>query len=184
MDSNNKYLRRCLTQKSSILFESFEFYIAGKFTMTGNEQYPVTCEVRVANRCAINLYDVFVIVYGPQAQESELQMRPAKIMYDEFKYNTSFLFEVDLSKICIESGSFNIQISYKSDSVNKKKVNFKAILPFVQLIKPEFIYEEQFMNAWNHMEEEYYVKPKPLDFKNIRSHEDLKLILPFIEVPL
>jgi hypothetical protein len=136
----------------------------------------------VANKCAISLYDVFVIAYGPQAQESELEMRPAKIFHDEFKYSTSFLLEVDLSKSCIESGNFNIQLSYKTDSANKKKVNFKATLPFAQLIKPEFIYEEQFVNAWNHMENESFVRPKLLDFKNIRSHEDLKLILPFMEV--
>lgn len=140
LDSNNKLLRRCLTQKSSILFESFEFYVTGKYTITGNDRFPVTCEVRVANKCAINLYDIFVIVYGPQAQSAELEMRPSKIMYDEFKYNTSFLFEVDLSKSCIEVGNFSIQLSYKTDSVNKKKVNFKAVLPFAQLIKPEFIY--------------------------------------------
>ena len=70
LDTNNKLLRRCLTQKSSILFESFEFYVTGKYTITGNDRYPVTCEVRVANKCAINLYDIFVIVYGPQAQSS------------------------------------------------------------------------------------------------------------------
>lgn len=94
------------------------------------------CEIRVANKCAISLYDIFVIVYGPQAQENELQMRPSKVMYDEFKYNTSFLLEVDLSKSCLDNGSFNVQISYKTDAVNKKKVNFKAVLPFIQLIKP------------------------------------------------
>lgn len=32
------------------------------------------------------------------------------------------------------------------------------------------------------MGHEFYIKPKMLDFKNIRRHEDLKLILPFIEV--
>lgn len=109
-------------------------------------------------------------------------MRPQKIMHDLFKYNTSFLFEVDLTKTCLEAGNFNIQLSYKTDSINKKKVNFKAVFPFAQLIKPQFIYEEQFINAWSHMENEYYIKPKLLDFKNIRSHEDLKLILPFMEV--
>ena len=109
-------------------------------------------------------------------------MRPPRIIYDVFKYNTSFLFEVDLSKSCLDKGNFNIQVSYKVDSVNKKKVNFRAVIPFIHLIKPEFIYEEQFMNAWNHMGNEYYIAPKLLDFKNIRSHEDLKLILPFIEV--
>ncbi len=43
LDSNNKYLRRSLTQKSSVLLESFEFYVTGKFTVTGNERFPVTC---------------------------------------------------------------------------------------------------------------------------------------------
>lgn len=32
------------------------------------------------------------------------------------------------------------------------------------------------------MGHEFYIKPKMLDFKNIRRHEDLKLILPFIEI--
>ena len=44
---------------------------------------------------------MFVVVYGPQAQEGELQVRPPKLMYDELKQGTSFLFEVDLSKVCI-----------------------------------------------------------------------------------
>ena len=36
--------------------------------MGGNERNTVVCEVRVANKCAVSLYDVFVVVYGPQAQ--------------------------------------------------------------------------------------------------------------------
>jgi len=60
--------------------------------MTGAERTPVVCQVRIANKCAVSLYDVLVIVFGPQAQESELQMRPAKVMYDEFRQNTIFLF--------------------------------------------------------------------------------------------
>ena len=36
--------------------------------MTGAERSPVLCEVRVANKCAVSLYDVFVVVFGPQAQ--------------------------------------------------------------------------------------------------------------------
>ena len=107
--------------------------------------------MRVANKCSVNLADVFLVVYGPQAQESELQIRPARLVFNEFKSNASIFFEVDLSKTCLESGFFNIQISYNSDGFRSKKVNFKAVLPFIQLIKPEFIYEEQFSNAWNHM---------------------------------
>jgi len=41
----------------------------------------------------------------------------------------------------LDDGAFSVQICYKTDPINKKKVNFKAILPFIQLIKPEFIYE-------------------------------------------
>jgi hypothetical protein len=114
--------------------------VTGKFTVTGNERFPMTCEVRVANKCAICLYDVFVIVYGPQAQENELEMRPGRMMHDKVEHSTSFLFEVDLAKTCLENGHFSIQISYKSDPLAKKKVNFRAVLPFTQLIKPEFIY--------------------------------------------
>lgn len=32
------------------------------------------------------------------------------------------------------------------------------------------------------MGNEWYIAPKALDFKTIRSHEDLKLILPLTEV--
>ena len=38
--------------------------------------------------------------------------------------------------MCIENGGFSVMISYKTDMVNKKKVVFKVVLPFVQLIKP------------------------------------------------
>jgi hypothetical protein len=34
------------------------------------------------------------------------------------------------------------------------------------------------------MGNEWYIAPKALDFKTIRSHEDLKLILPLTEVLL
>jgi len=33
LDYSNKHLRKALTQKNSVLFESFEFYITGKYTM-------------------------------------------------------------------------------------------------------------------------------------------------------
>ena len=90
--------------------------MTGRFTISGEAggSYPVVCEVRVANKCAVALGDVFVVVYGPQAQESELQVRPNRLVYDEFKSNSSQFFEVDLSKSCLDSGYFNIQISYKS----------------------------------------------------------------------
>lgn len=38
--------------------------------MTGNEQYPVLCEVRVANKCAVSLFDLLAVVFGPQAQDA------------------------------------------------------------------------------------------------------------------
>lgn len=44
-----------------------------------------------------------------------------------------------------------MQVSYKTDSVNKKKVNLKIVLPMLHLMKPEFIYEEQFTTAWEMM---------------------------------
>ena len=104
--------------------------------MTGNDRLPVLCEIRIANKCAVSLYDLFVVVFGPQAQEGELQVRPGKIMYDEIQSGRSIMLEVDLTKVCIENGGFSVMISYKTDMVNKKKVVFKVVLPFVQLIKP------------------------------------------------
>ena len=154
-----------------MLFESFEFYVTGRFTIHSEAGgYPVVCEVRVANKCAVSLRDVFVVVYGPQAQESELQVRPNRLVYDEFKSNSSQLFEVDLSKSCLDGGHFSVQLSYRAEGARKKKVSFRATLPFVQLIRPEFAYEEQLLSAWRHMEGEWYVRPKTLDFRSIRSH--------------
>ena len=119
--------------------------------MTGNDRTPVLCEIRIANKCAVSLYDLFVVVFGPQAQENELQMTPSKIIKEQFKPNGLEMFTVQLSKACIESGAFSTMISYKTDMVNKKKVVFKVVLPFVQMIKPEFIYQQQFLSGWNHM---------------------------------
>lgn len=68
--------------------------------------------------------------------------------------------------------------------MSKKKINFKVPLPLVQLIRPEFIYEEKFMNDWESLTNELFIRPKKLDSNYLRSHEDLKLILPFIEVPI
>lgn len=80
------------------------------------------------------------------------------------------MFEVDLTKYILESGGFSVMLSYKTDTISKKKVIFKVVLPFAQLIKPEFIYEEQFLSGWHHMNNEQYIAPKALDFKTIRSH--------------
>jgi hypothetical protein len=52
------------------------------------------------------------------------------------KYNSNIQFEVRLDKRCIDDHGFSIQVSYKTDSMTKKKVNFKAVLPIIQLIKP------------------------------------------------
>jgi hypothetical protein len=67
--TETKNLRSILTQKSSILYESFEFLCTVRYTMQPeDEMYPVVGSLRLANKCAIDLLDVFVIVYGPQGQ--------------------------------------------------------------------------------------------------------------------
>jgi hypothetical protein len=45
--------------------------------MQDDDIYPVIGSLRLANKCAIDLLDVFVIVYGPQGQNVEVS--PSKI---------------------------------------------------------------------------------------------------------
>ncbi len=45
--------------------------------MQEDEIYPIVGSLRLANKCAIDLLDVFVLVYGPQGQNVEVT--PAKI---------------------------------------------------------------------------------------------------------
>ncbi len=40
--------------------------------MQEDDTYPVVGSIRIANKCAIDLLDVFVIVYGPQGQNVEV----------------------------------------------------------------------------------------------------------------
>ena len=68
--------------------------------------------------------------------------------------------------------------------MSKKKINFKIPLPLIQLIRPEFVYEEKFLNDWYSLNNELYINPRRLDSNYLRSHEDLKLLLPFIEVKI
>ena len=46
-----------------------------------------------------------------------------------------------MNKSALDDNGFNIQISYKTESTSKKKLNFRVILPTLQIIRPEFIYE-------------------------------------------
>jgi hypothetical protein len=95
--------------------------------------------LRVSNKCLVNLYDVHVIVYGQLGPSVETE--PSTIFHEEVKKNTSFGFQVSVDVSCLESNGFNIQISYKTDSMSKKKIHFKVSLPLIQLIRSEFIYE-------------------------------------------
>jgi len=45
--------------------------------MQDDDLYPVVGNLRLANKCAIDLLDVFVIVYGPQGQNVDVS--PSKI---------------------------------------------------------------------------------------------------------
>ncbi len=102
--------------------------------MQEDETYPIVGSLRLANKCAIDLLDVFVLVYGPQGQNVEVT--PAKIFQERLKYNSNVFFEVRLDKVCIKDNGFNVQVCYKTDSITKKKINFKALLPVIQMIRP------------------------------------------------
>lgn len=72
--------------------------------------------------------------------------------------------------MCIKDNGFNVQVCYKTDSITKKKINFKALLPVVQMIRPEFCYEENFVDTWDSLRNEIFIRPKKLNFKHIRNH--------------
>ena len=45
--------------------------------MQDDELYPIVGNLRVANKCAIDLLDIFVLVYDPQGQN--IEVTPNKI---------------------------------------------------------------------------------------------------------
>ena len=91
--------------------------------------------MRVANKCVVALQDILVVVYGPQAQDSQLQMRPSRVIQNELPSMSTFFFDVDLSSACLKDMGFGVMISYKLDQA-KKKIQFKVPLSLVHLIKP------------------------------------------------
>lgn len=103
-----------------------------------DDYHPLVADIKISNISTINLMDISAVVYGPQA--TQLNVRPIKNNYQILRANNSFNFEVTVTKACIEDSGFSVQISYKNDLI-KKKINFKVPIPVIQLIKPEFIYE-------------------------------------------
>lgn len=107
--------------------------------MIDNPLHPIEADIRVGNKCSIDLSDVFLIIYGPQGPG--LITEPGNIYHERVKKNTNFTFQVYINKDALDDNGFSIQISYKTESTSKKKLNFKVTLPTLQLIRPEFIYE-------------------------------------------
>ena len=91
--------------------------------------------------------DIHVIVYGPQGPS--IITDPNQIFLERMKKSSNFSFQVFINKNCLDDNAFSIQISYKTDSMSKKKINFKVPLPVLQLVKPEFVYEDKFRSDWN-----------------------------------
>jgi hypothetical protein len=48
------------------VFESFDFHVSARFSPVDDGVYPVIAGIRISNKSIINIYDVHVIVYGPQ----------------------------------------------------------------------------------------------------------------------
>jgi arginine exporter protein ArgO len=106
--------------------------------MVQDQTFAVNAVLRVVNKCSISLYDVYVIVYGVQGPG--ILTDPSTIFQEEVKKNSGFAFQISIDKACLEENCFNIQISYRTDSLAKKKTNFKIPLPLIQMINPEFVY--------------------------------------------
>jgi hypothetical protein len=90
---------------------------------------------------------------------------------------------VSLDKGSLANNGFNVQVSLRAERANKKKTNFRVVLPLMHLIVPEFVHAERFGKVWQTLENELYLSQRRLDTEHFRSYEDLKLILPFVEVP-
>lgn len=116
--------------------------------------------LRIGNKCSIDLSDVHVIVYGPQGPS--IITDPNQIFLDTLKKSSSFSFQVFVNKSCLDDHCFSIQISYKTDSMSKKKINFKVPLPVLQLLRPQFVYEDKFISEWESLTNELFVRPRRL----------------------
>lgn len=102
--------------------------------------------MRVGNKCSIDLLDVHVIVYGPQGPS--IITDPSQLFLDRLKKTNSFTFQVYVNSNCLDENYFSIQISYKADNMLKKKISFRVPLPVLQLLRPQFVYEDKFCGDW------------------------------------
>ena len=96
--------------------------------------HPIEADIRVGNKCSIDLSDLFLIVYGPHGPG--IVTDPPNVYHEKVKKNTNFNFKVLVNKDALDDNGFSIQISYRTESSSKKKLNFKVSLPTLQLIKP------------------------------------------------
>lgn len=108
--------------------------MSARFSVVDDQNHPIVAAMRVGNKCSIDLYDVHSIIYGPHGPG--ISTDPCTIFQEIVKKNTSFAYQVSLDKSCLEDNGFSIQMSYKTDSMSKKKINFKVPLPLLQIIRP------------------------------------------------
>lgn len=93
------------------------------------------------------MQDLIVIVYGSVGEA--LSVNPPKIFAQRLPPEQVVSFEVYLSNINLESQYISMQMSYKSESLTKKKLQVRLPRPIIKFFDIQFTHEEQFKGIWH-----------------------------------
>lgn len=69
----------------------------------------------------------------------------------------------------MDSHHINMQLSYRSEALSKKKLQIKLPRPITKFFDMQFTHEDQFNNIWQSLSKELYVEARLLNFRTIRS---------------
>jgi hypothetical protein len=101
-----------------------------------NNRKVVKINVSIRNKTILTLMDLIVIVYGSVGEA--LSVNPAKIYAQRLQPDDLMSFEVYLSNIVLDNQHINMQMSYKSETLSKKKIQVRVPRPIIKFFDIQF----------------------------------------------
>lgn len=167
----------------AVIYESFDFLVSCRYSVvksSGRKVLKLTVTLR--NKTVLTLSDLIIVVYGSVGEA--LSVNPARIYAQRLPPDELITFEAFLSNIVVDSHHINMQLSYRSEALSKKKLQVRVPRPLTKFFDMQFTHEDQFKSIWKGIQLELYVEARLLNFRAVKSSEDLKALLPFVEVQL
>lgn len=163
-----------------MVFESFDFIVSAKYTFVRTGRKHLKISIRIKNKTILSLNDFMVILYGSVGEV--LQISPPKMFVEQFGPEESKSLEAIVDSFRVGGEPIRMQISYRTERDRKGKVSVSIPRPILKFMDIRFTHEGQFNEIWSSTKNELYLPARSLNFQLIKSTEDIKLILPFIEV--